>query len=241
MAAWYREWFGEDYIDLYRHRDADEAERHADFVSAHLRPEAGDLVLDLACGGGRHTDALRRRGFRVVGIDLSVTLLAHPPRVPAAAADMRRTPFRDGTFDRILNFFTSFGYFEGERENFRVLEEIARLLRPGGTFLVDFLNRERALATLRPRDVLEDGKRRVIQERWHDPATERINKRIRIESPTGAPRTYLESVRAYRRDEVVIGMQWAGLDVERLYGSFSGDPFDEHDSDRLILVGRRPL
>ncbi len=76
-------------------------------------------------------------------------------------------------------------------------------------------------------------------ERWYDAASQRINKRIRVLGPAAPPRTYLESVRLYRREEVVIGLRWAGLEVDRLFGNFHGDPYDS-DSERLILVGHRP-
>lgn len=239
--AWYKEWFGEDYLELYAHRDADEAEQHMAFVQKALaggeRPQS---VLDLACGAGRHTAALRRHGYRTVGIDLSLVLLAHPPRVPSVAGDMCALPFADQSFDWILNFFTSFGYFEKERQNFQVLEEIARLLTPGGRFLIDFMNREKVLAELKAAEVQEIAGRRVEIERWFDPATRRINKRMRLHRADDSASTYLESVRAYSRDEVTIGLRWAGLEVDHLYGNFQGDPFDR-ESERLILVGHKPL
>jgi SAM-dependent methyltransferase len=234
--AWYKDWFGEEYLELYAHRDAGEADRHLDFVERHLAPRRPRprAVLDLACGAGRHTAALRQRGYRTLGVDLSLTLLAFPPRVPCVAGDMRRLPFKDDTFDWVLNFFTSFGYFERERENFQVLEEFVRVLTPGGRFLIDFLNREVVLANLTPREVQEINGRTVHIERWYDEETRRINKRMRLET-----RTYLESVRAYSRDEVTIGARWAGLVVDDLYGNFQGDPFDR-DSERLIVVGHKP-
>jgi SAM-dependent methyltransferase len=239
--AWYKEWFGEEYLKLYAHRDEDEADRHVDFVERHLGPAGNGprAVLDLACGAGRHTAALRRRGYRTLGVDLSVTLLVFPPRVPCAAGDMRSLPFADDSFDWILNFFTSFGYFERERENFRVLEEFVRLLTPGGRFLMDFLNRDRVLADLKKRETQEIRGRRVEIERWYDAATRRINKRMHLGGDDGSTGTYLESVRAYSRDEVTIGMRWAGLGVDALYGDFTGEPFDR-DSERLIIVGHRP-
>ena len=129
---WYKEWFGEEYLELYSHRDDSEAEEHADFVERQLgggaRPTA---VLDLACGAGRHTAALRRRGYRTLGLDLSLTLLARmrTQGLPRVSGDMRRLPFQAESFDWVLNFFTSFGYFERERENFQVLEEIVNLKR----------------------------------------------------------------------------------------------------------------
>lgn len=243
--AWYKEWFGEEYLELYSHRDSHEAEEHVDLVARALGDRPPRAVLDLACGAGRHTAALRRRGYRALGVDLSLTLLAHMrgQHLPMVAGDMRRLPFADGSFDWVLNFFTSFGYFEQERENFRVLEEIVRVLAPGGRFLIDLLNPDHAVAHLRPREVQEPevaGGRRVEIERWFDAASQRINKRIRVHAPAGPPRTYLESVRAYRREEVVIGLRWAGLEVDRLFGNFHGDPHDR-DSERLILVGHRPV
>ncbi|HYG65923.1 MAG TPA: class I SAM-dependent methyltransferase [Thermoanaerobaculia bacterium] len=238
--AWYKEWFGEDYLDLYSHRDESEAEAHMDFVERHLdtghRPRA---VLDLACGAGRHTAALRRRGYRTLGVDLSLTLLAHMHRLPRVAGDMRCLPFTAGSFDWVLNFFTSFGYFERERENFQVLEEIVRLLTPGGRFLIDLLNPGYVLARLEPRETQEHDGRRVEIERWYDPAKLRINKRIRVLEPGRPARSFVESVRAYRAEEVTIGLRWAGLEVSNLFGGFQGEPY-QNDSERLIIVGYKP-
>lgn len=243
--TWYKEWFGQDYLDLYAHRNREEAERHVEFVLHALGYDDGggspapNAVLDLACGAGRHTDVLRRHGLRALGVDLSLTLLARRPDLPRVRGDMRCLPFADASFDWVLNFFTSFGYFETERENFQVLEEIVRLLTPGGRFLIDFLNRDRVLAGLEPAESRQEGDRRVDIQRWYDPASSRINKRITLRANDRPPRTYLESVRAYSKEEVTIGLSWAGLEVTDLYGNFKGHPYDR-DSERLILVGRRP-
>ncbi len=237
--TWYKEWFGQEYLELYAHRNAGEAEQHVDFVATHLGGRPPRSVLDLACGAGRHTAVLRRRGYPALGMDLSLTLLAHPPREPSVAGDMRRLPFADESFDWVLNFFTSFGYFERERENFCVLEEIVRMLRPEGRYLIDLFNRDHVLENLEPREVQEIAGRRVEIKRWYDAASRRINKRIRLEAPGRSPRSYLESVRAYSREEVTIGLRWAGLEVDQLFGNFQGEPFDR-DRERLIIVGHKP-
>ena len=237
--AWYKEWFGEEYLELYAHRDRGEAEAHVDFVEQIFTGRRPRAVLDLACGAGRHTAALRRRGLRALGVDLSLTLLTQNPRLPRVAGDMRCLPFADSTFDWVLNFFTSFGYFETERENFQVLEEVVRVLVAGGRFLIDLFNVERVLETLEPRETRELNGRRVEIERWYDARAQRINKRIRVHSRERPVRSYLESVRAYRQEEVLNGLRWAGLEVTELYGSFQREPF-HRDSERLILVGHRP-
>jgi SAM-dependent methyltransferase len=237
--AWYREWFGEEYLELYSHRDDQEAEEHVDFVERHLGGPRPRAVLDLACGAGRHTAALRRRGFHALGVDLSLTMLAHGNGLPRAAGDMRCLPFAAASFDWALNFFTSFGYFEKERENFRVLEEIVRVLTSGGRFLIDLMNPVSALQNLQPRETQALDGRKVEIERWYDAASQRINKRIRVQAAGSPPRSFLESVRAYRQEEVVIGLHWAGLEVLALFGNFHGDPY-ERDSERLIIVGCKP-
>jgi SAM-dependent methyltransferase len=276
--AWYKEWFGEEYLGLYSHRDEQEAEAHVDFVERQLGDVWPRAVLDLACGAGRHTAALRRRGYRTLGIDLSLTLLVHASGLPRVAGDMRCLPFSAGSFDWVLNFFTSFGYFEKERENFQVLEEIVRVLAPGGRFLIDIMNTAHTLRHLQPREVqsldgrrfedsgenggrpdeglaaaakgaapgmaaaatLKPDMRNVEIERWYDAATKRINKRIRVQAPGGGTaRTFLESVRAYQPEEVTVGLHWAGLEVSGLFGNFKGDPY-QSDSERLIIVGRKP-
>src|SRR5512141_439061 len=53
FVAWYREWFGEEYLDLYAHRDEAEAKRQAIFFKEQVGTVRGK-ILDLACGTGRH-------------------------------------------------------------------------------------------------------------------------------------------------------------------------------------------
>jgi SAM-dependent methyltransferase len=238
---WYKKWFGEEYLELYSYRDESEAEAHIDFVERHLGGPRPRAVLDLASGAGRHTAVLRCRGYRTLGVDLSLTLLARMQALglPRVSGDMRRLPFAAGSFDWVLNFFTSFGYFEQERENFLVLEEIARVLDVGGRFLIDLMNPEVVLSGLNPRESqVLDGREMEI-ERWYDEASQRINKRIVVNASGEPPRTFFESVRLYRPEEVTIGLRWAGLEVISLFGNFQGDPY-ERDSERLILTGFKP-
>jgi SAM-dependent methyltransferase len=238
-VAWYQEWFGEEYLELYAHRDRGEAEGHIAFVQRVFGDETPRAVLDLACGAGRHTEALRRRGIRALGLDLSLTMLNQPPRLPSVAGDMCCLPFAEATFDWVLNFFTSFGYFESEERNFQVLEEIERTLTPGGRFLIDLFNREKVLEELVAREAQERDGYQIDIQRWFDQRTQRVNKRIRVHAADRGSRTFLESVRAYTRDEVVEALERAGLEVRRLYGNFAAEDF-QSDSERLILVGNKP-
>src|SRR5260221_1019980 len=141
--AWYQEWFGEEYLELYAHRDENEARAQVAFFRAQFGAIDG-RVLDLACGMGRHIKELTALGYDAVGCDLSYTMLRtgreeYGP-MPVARADMRSLPFCSDSFAGLVNFFTSFGYFADEDENREVVREMTRVLAPGAGFLFDYLN-----------------------------------------------------------------------------------------------------
>lgn len=241
---WYASWFGEEYLALYPERDDLEAERQAQFVFGLLGPYAAKGpggILDLACGTGRHAVVLSRGGFPVTGVDLSTPLLARArarradPPPGFVRADMRRLPFRRGSFGAVVNFFTSFGYFDDPADDVRVVGEVARLLAPGGAFLSDVFNASRVLASLVSREEKTVAGERVSIRRRYDAASRRIEKEITMGSGP-SERTYRERVRVYLRDELEALHRDARLAVTAAFGDFDGSPFDPRRSPRLILL-----
>jgi SAM-dependent methyltransferase len=235
-VTWYQEWFGEEYLELYSHRDENEAREQVAF----FRRQFGELsgcVLDLACGIGRHLQELRAAGYRAVGCDLSYTLLRTGRReygaMPAARADMRTLPFCSGSFGALVNFFTSFGYFSTEDENRSVVIEMARVLEPGAVFLFDYLNVHRELEKLVQRETRTTPLGEVKIERWFDSSDRSFNKRMTIGS-----KRYLERVRGYDLDEIAVMFTSSALRINDAFGDFNGSPFDKA-SPRLILTGSK--
>jgi SAM-dependent methyltransferase len=234
--AWYQEWFGEEYLELYSHRDEHEARQQVAF----FREQCGLLrgpVLDLACGMGRHMQELQGLGYHAVGCDLSYTLLRTGMKeygpMPVVRADMRRLPFCDGVFSGLVNFFTSFGYFATEEENALVVQEMGRVLAPGAEFLFDYLNVHRELEQLVQRETRETPMGTVRIERWFDGNDRSFNKRITI-----GEKRYLERVRGYDLDEISGMFAACNLEIRSAFGNFDGSKFD-HSSPRLILVGSK--
>src|SRR5262249_56350949 len=146
--------------------------------------------------------------------------------------------FRSGIFGAVVNFFTSFGYFDEVRDDESVLREIHRVLAPGGAFLSDVFNAERVIATLASREEKHLSGERIVIRRRYDPATHRVEKEIEM-GRDGCRRTFREAVRAYREDEVRDLHERAGFKVTRPFGDFDGDPFDVARSPRLILLATR--
>src|SRR5438094_477645 len=64
MTEWFEEWFGEEYLQLYPHRDAAEADRAVGLILDRVGFAPGWRVLDVACGAGRHARAFQAAGGR---------------------------------------------------------------------------------------------------------------------------------------------------------------------------------
>jgi SAM-dependent methyltransferase len=234
--TWYREWFGEEYLELYAYRDEHEARRQVDFFREHCGSLTGP-VLDLACGMGRHLKELKGHGYRPVGCDLSFTLLqaghAEYGSMPVARADMRQLPYCSASFAGLVNFFTSFGYFSTEEENVRVVSEMARVLQHRAAFLFDYLNVHRELEHLVQRETKDTPTGPVQIERWFDKSDRSLNKRITI-----GQKRFLERVRGYDLDEIAVMFKSCDLSIHAVFGDFDGRPYDR-DSPRVILLGSK--
>src|SRR5205814_3776760 len=126
----------------------EKTEREVDDLLRLLKLPPGSAILDLGCGYGRHALPLAQRGYQVTGFDKSEHLLRLAQQSDAIAqrvqvrwihGDMRDIPFTN-EFDAVLSLFSSFGYFEEEEENQRVLHQVQRALKPGGLLLMDLVS-----------------------------------------------------------------------------------------------------
>jgi SAM-dependent methyltransferase len=233
---WFEEWFGEEYLKLYPHRDEAEAERAVATIARYvaLRPEW--RVLDVACGAGRHARAFRRAGARCVGVDLSAPLLRLARAITDAhlvRADMRLLPIRPGSMDLTVNLFTSFGYFDHEVEHTMALRQMISTLRPGGWFVIDFLNPATVRRSLVPHErvMVESGEvevgRSVSADGHH------VSKFIT--TPSG--RRFVERVRLFEPDEIAGMLEAEGVEIRHRFGDYDAAPLGG-DSPRTILLGR---
>ena len=151
---------------------------------------------------------------------------------------MRELPFRDAAFGGLTSFFTSFGYFDDPADDERVLAEMARVLRPDGTFMLDFLNAEHVRRELVPEDVRDTELGRVVQRRTI--VNDTVVKSIRIEPQAegDTTRTFHERVRLYKREKLEELLREAGLATTHRYGDYAGNAATGI-GPRLILAGRR--
>lgn len=239
---WYVDAFGPLYPLIYAHRTVAAAAPEVRFACDAVSLNPDDVVLDLCCGSGRHLVTLGNAGNPLVGIDFSPELLAlarkHVDRnTSLVRADMRRLPFLT-SFDVVFSFFTSFGYFLDDIDNFKSAGELARVLKPGGRFFVDYLNPQHVEDTLKPESVRFAGDLTILERRWIDHVRCRVNKQVEIRRDEKSVGSTCESVRLYSLSEMNTLFLHAGLEVRRCWGDYSGAPYGK-DSPRMILTGVR--
>jgi SAM-dependent methyltransferase len=249
-AAWYDVAFDEDYLQRYAHRDDEEARLAARLIATTVSLRAGMPALDLCCGAGRHLPFLTQLGMDVFGGDLSMPLLRQAHSVlradrqatPVLRLDMRHLPFRTASLELVTNFFTAFGYFEEDEENAAVIGEVARVLKPGGWFLIDFLNshvvRRGLLSSVGWENVQVAGENWRIRRALSDDRrrAEKLQEKVLGDDVL---RVIRESVRLFSAEELRAMLERFGIAPIRVAGDYTGAPFDPSTSPRLILLGRR--
>jgi len=240
MTEWFEQWFGEEYHVLYPHRDEEEARRAVALVQQAAPWTPGAWVLDLACGAGRHAAELERLGARVVGFDLSPSMLRRArARVkgPLVRGDMRGLPFRPGTFGLAVNLFTSFGYFRDDAEHRHVLRQVAQSLRQGGRFVLDYLNADHVRRTLRRGSEEIDGAATEVRVRRR---FSEEGKYVVKEIELGAEnRSFQERVRLFSPAELTRLLEEEGLHVDASFGDYDGGGLLGDHATRTILVATR--
>jgi ubiquinone/menaquinone biosynthesis C-methylase UbiE len=245
MPDWWRTYFGDDFFDL--HVDLFPEQESRAEVAALLDLmglPAGSRILDVPCGWGRHTHLLAEAGFVAVGADLSEPLLRRasatsPGPRAFAACDIRALPFADACMDGAINVFTSLGLFASDDDDRRALCEIHRVLRKGGSFLLETMHRDEVICGFAERDrwTLTDGTEVRVRRRF-DPITALSHERLqwRRGSEAGEKR---HTLRLRTATEVAALLQAAGFRDIDYYGDWDGSPFT-HRSPHLIALARGP-
>jgi SAM-dependent methyltransferase len=240
VTEWFEQWFGEEYLRLYPHRDDEDAAAAVALID-RVHPLAGRQALDLACGPGRHAAQLAARGAHVVGLDLSLPLLSLArARTRGALAlvrgDMRLLPFRREAFDVVVNLFTSFGYFADDAQHAAVIAGSRAILRQGGVFVLDYLNDATVRANLVPHEERRISSQHVVIERRIAADGRYVLKEMHLMNDG---RSFLERVRLFTPDDLVRLLEGAGFVVRHRFGDYAGGPAGP-DAPRLILMGVVP-
>ncbi len=242
---WWRTFFSGVPVEMWLRVPTEEQTRtEADFIEKALRLAPGAKVLDVPCGGGRHSLELAARGHRVTGVDLSEDFLKVASAGSAARSlpvvweqrEMTDLPWR-GEYDGAFCFGNSFGYLDDDA-NARFLEAVARALRPGGHFVLDTsMTAEGLFPHFQERRWYQFGDILSLSQARYDPARGRLETEYTF-IRDGKADTRPASVRVSTCRELVGMFEAAGLTDCEAYDSLERGPF-RLGSQRLLLVARK--
>ena len=244
----YMEFFGNDYLGAYRETISPEnAVLEATFVQRVLGLSADDEVLDLCCGHGRHAVLLAKAGLTMTGLDLSAQYLEQAASNAEAAgvelelvcSDMRQVPF-EGRFDAVINLFTSFGYLDSDAEDMKVLHQVSKALKPGGTFLIDLINRDWVVANNLVDERKVDPNGTVYQEhRELDLERGLIQNSFIVTTPDGSTRhSDGLTIRLYTLVEITDMLAEAGLTFQSAYDGYDLERYHVGTRRMIVMAGK---
>lgn len=200
--------------------------REVDLIIGTLDLRGGERILDLACGFGRHALELARRGYPVVGVDITPAYVdearkrAAEERLDASfiCADLRQVSFRAG-FDVAVNLADgAIGYLENDRENLKVFDLVAAALKPGGKHLLSVCNAAYARKHF-PRRHWEMGSRSIslAEFEWDEPTSRMLytGYMLRYGETLAVPVGTISAVRLYTLEELRAILRDRGLEVVR--------------------------
>ncbi len=199
-------------------------------------------VLDLCCGIGRHSLALAEDGYRVTGVDITVPYLDQAKsdaekrqmQIEFLRGDMREF-IRPDYFDLVVNLYTSFGYFEDKKDDYKVLLNVYASLKENGHFVIEVLGKEVIAATFQEEENMEG-------DDWHVRSLSKILNNWgtiefkRIITRNNEVREFITRHRLYSATEMSDILSGIGFRDVCFYGDFSGAPYDNKAKSMIIVM-----
>lgn len=238
---WFKDWFNTPYYHiLYKNRNNEEAALFIRNLVQFLEIDSEKAkILDLACGKGRHSIYMNSLGFDVKGVDLSEESIQYASQfandhLSFAVQDMRE-PIQE-KFTHIFNLFTSFGYFDSQDDNQKVMHAIDSMLDKDGILVIDFMNSQKVIQQLVKEEekTIDSISFHITREHDH----QHIYKHIRFKDKEQDFR-FSERVQALTLDDFSRLTNATGLQIIRTFGDFSLNPYHPETSDRLIIIAKK--
>ncbi len=236
-ADWFSSWFDTPYYHiLYKDRDDTDARIFMQNITTYLKLQNNTHILDLACGKGRHSVFLNSLGYRVTGLDLSENNIIEASKKSNALLNFAVHDMRDTfteKYDAIFNLFTSFGYFEDDAEDIKVLQNIKNGLAQNGIAVIDFLNVITVEKNLVESEVKSiDGIDFYIRKKIENGF---IIKEITFTNQE-KEYSFYERVKYLDVNKFTKYLKESDLEILHTFGDYNLSPFDANSSKRLIFV-----
>jgi len=247
-GPWYEHFFGKAYLRTVRTATPKEVAVECDFIERALRIPVGSRVLDVGCGLGVQTVELASRGYHLVGLDISATMVSRAYdeaedrglQIDFVRGDMRDVTFEE-PFDALLCWGTTFGYFS-EEENELAVRQFHQALAPNGMLLLEVINRDFIIGSQPNQVWFEVDGAVCMEETDFDYETSRLRVKRRVASHSGQQNDRLYSIRLYALHEIRSLFERNGFRVDEISGreATQGIFFGVHSPKMIIRAERLP-
>jgi SAM-dependent methyltransferase len=149
--------------------------------------------------------------------------------------DMREI-YKTSKFDVVFNLFTSFGYFDDDTDNIRVLNSVNSMLNEKGILVVDFLNARKVIKTLVKNEQKTIDNTLFNIERSYNGS--HIIKNINFEDKKQVF-NFTERVQAIHYEDFISMFQQTGFKINSTFGDYNLKEYDPENSNRLILIAEK--
>ncbi len=219
-----------------------EAKGVAEAVYSIASLKKGASVLDAGCGPGRISVELSMLGLDVTGVDMiqpyldaaRETALDEETDIELIKADLR-TFCRPEQYDAAVNLFTSFGYCATQEEDLKIVENILRSLKPGGTFILECVSRETAIRYYTDGEWFERAGKTVLTDFSVVGAWEGLRSRWILIDKDGKRMEHEFVQRLYSAPELRDRLLRMGFSKAEIYGGFERQPYDQN-ARTMVLV-----
>ena len=234
--------FGRFWYDFLPQPGAARSAAEAAFVLQLCGLSQGARLLDAGCGAGRHSLEFARRGVDTAGVDLSEALLEIARERAAAAAlpatflqaDLRTLGFAS-TFQAAVMLDSTLGLHE-DGETVEILRRLSASLVPGGTLVLEVLNRDFVLGSMPARKWLETSRAVILDDVSFHPDASRLRVKRSVAPHGGKAVDFTYSLRLYALHELRVLLALAGFEVMEVAGSIHQRGAYLGSRDRAIWV-----
>jgi len=245
---WYEKLYQNDYTGLCGFGDSAQTRKEAEFTAEALGLSSDSTLLDICCGFGRHAFEISHlTGCSVAGVDLSDEYLAaakekyKSDKIKYVKGDMRDFHV-DGKFDTAVNLFTSFGFFDQDDENEKVIRQANLHLKKDGLFLLDIENKFNFIFNdvLKKEDKWQqlDSGKYCLMHNEYDIINEREIFLAKIVEQGKSDVNVGYNIRLYSLPELKVMLNRNGFDLVSFWGDFDKSAYTIY-SRRLITLWKK--
>lgn len=248
MKPMEKDWYKKIWtLDIQNQSWVEDTKRQVDFLIEKMQLKGGERILDLACGFGRHSLELARRGFDVTGVDITRDYVDFAMRAAEKeglnarfiCSDIREIKF-ENEFDVALNMADgAIGYLENEEENLKIFAVISKALKSGGKHFMDIMNADYAVTHF-PCKLWDAGENclTLSEFEWDNETKIMLYGQIDYRYGEPLPKPVMEwgnTIRLYNIEEVKNIFGKLGMSIADTYADFSGKPSSKNDIQLMVI------